>query len=105
MRAKQTQVDTSFFFKNDSLAYCFYLTEMDGVNRNNKLGITKRHYRYRARAIEWHSDIISIIMSDNDPKYTDLRNKAIDISNSLYSEMVGEKYDNKTYKVWYKLFL
>lgn len=90
MIIKPIKFDTSFFFKNKSLEYCFYLLMMDGFERSARLGITKRHYYNEDIAVEWHSTVIDNILSDRDPKYDYLRTAAMDKCNQMYMRMVGE---------------
>lgn len=52
------------YFISEAHEYMFYLLELSGKQRMNKLGITPMCYRNKGRAKQWRDEVSKIINSD-----------------------------------------
>lgn len=65
------------YFKNENMMYSFFLLELDGKSRTDKLGIKSIMFSNSKIASEWYNNILK-----------SLENKdAIEKLNELYSQM------------------
>lgn len=83
----QGEIDESAYFKNKEAEYIFYLLELDGKQRSEKLNITMKCYSNKKEAKIWRDSIAKIIHPDicKDQR----ANEAICKLNQLYEDMVG----------------
>ena len=74
------------FFKGNTEKLIFYLVELDGKTRLDKLGITLLHYTNKKIAKKWKNSVSKQIHPDvcNNPLASDAMNELINI----YEEMV-----------------
>lgn len=74
------------YFKGEAEKYIFYLLELDGKQRLDKLGINKLHYAKKEIASKWRNNIAKLIHPDvcNHPN----AEKAISELNDMYKEMI-----------------
>ena len=82
-------VDDSYddlYFKSEAAKLIFFLAELDGEARMDKLNVTKRLYREADKAKEWRDNIIKVIHPDvcHHPKAA----RATEVVNEIYSRMV-----------------
>lgn len=56
--------DESNFFKSKQAEYLFYLTKLEGKQRNNLLGLTDEHYENKQLANQWYREIAKYIHPD-----------------------------------------
>lgn len=75
------------YFKSEEDEIIFYVLEMDGKKRSDKLGITRKCFMDKEEARKWKNNILKIIHPDkiNNKYATD----AVAEINQLYKEMVG----------------
>ncbi len=77
---------TDSYFSSETDKYIFALTELDGKNRQNILGINSLHYKDKELANRWKKNIATRIYSD---RYTDPKaKKAWDKMMEIYDEMI-----------------
>lgn len=57
-------VSESGYFTTKASEYIFYLTELDGEARMNKLGITATHFSSKRKAKTWRDHISNVIHPD-----------------------------------------
>lgn len=75
------------YFVSKEAEIIFYLVELSGEVRLNKLGLTKSHYSNKNKATKWRNTILKIIHPD---KCLHLRSsEATKTLNSIYKEMIG----------------
>lgn len=83
----QKEKKRSAYFKSKEAEYIFYLLELDGKQRADKLKISMRCYSNKNEAKAWRDSIAKVIHPD---KCKDERaNEAISKLNQLYEDMVG----------------
>ncbi len=77
---------TDSYFLSDTDKYIFALTELDGKNRQNILGVNSLHYQDRELADKWKKNIATQIHSDicTHPKAREAWDKMMEI----YDEMI-----------------
>ena len=77
------------YFKSEEDALIFYILEMDGKKRSEKLGITRNCFVNKSAAKKWRAKISLKIHPDK----TQNKNatKAAAKLNQLYSEMIGDE--------------
>lgn len=82
-------VDTSNYFTCKSNEYIFYLLELDGEIRMNKLGITPAHFSNHAKAKLWRDQLSKLIHPDicHHPE----AGEAMATLNELYRQMTGRE--------------
>ena len=51
-------------FISKQAEYIYYLTELDGKTRNNKLGLTDIHYESKKEAKKWYKNIARLVHPD-----------------------------------------
>jgi len=73
------------YFSSEADKYIFALTELDGKNRQNILGINSLHYQDRELANRWKKNIATKIHSDicTHPKAKEAWDKMIEIYNEM----------------------
>jgi len=73
------------YFSSETDKYIFALTELDGKNRQNILGINSLHYQDRELANRWKKNIATKIHSDicTHPKAKEAWDKMIEIYNEM----------------------
>lgn len=49
------------FFKSKQAEYLFYLTKLEGKQRNNLLGLTDEHYENKEVAKKWYKEIANYV--------------------------------------------
>lgn len=78
------------FFKSKAHEYIYYLTELDGDERINKLKIYKSHYLNKDAAKKWYREISKEIHPDKlvERKLKNSERAMAELS-AIYSEMVG----------------
>jgi len=74
------------FFKSKEKEFLFYLTKLDGKQRNILLGITEEHYNDKNLAKQWYRDIAKLVHPDKDGT-----NKAFSVLNELYKIMIDDE--------------
>ena len=77
----------SMFFKNQGVEYAFYLTELDGKSRMEKLDVRRFHYSNKKYATDWKNKISEKLQSEEMPN--ELREKAIKKLEEIYNNMIG----------------
>lgn len=83
------QKNNDSYFVSPTDEYIFYLTELDGEIRMNKLGITKTHFTNKKKAKQWRDTISKQIHPDvSKHKKSE---EAMAKLNSIYSLMVGKE--------------
>lgn len=77
------------YFKSQISKTIFYLLELDGEDRLEKLGINRLHYIEKEKADEWRKKLIKKVHPDicNHPKAQEAFIKV----NYLYKEMIGNE--------------
>ena len=77
---------TDSYFSSETDKYIFALTELDGKNRQNILGINSLHYQDRELANRWKKNIATKIHSDRctHPKAKEAWDRMMEI----YDEMI-----------------
>lgn len=84
------------YFKTEADQYIYYLLELDGKTRQEKLKITDYHYRNRQYASKWYKDIVKII--DPDVCRHKKANPAVAKLNNIYKGMTCiEEERNRNY--------
>lgn len=84
---EQTEVkEKNAFFKGESEEVIFYLVELDGKIRLDKLGVNMMHYSKKEFASKWRNNIAKKIHPDicNHPKAGEAMNEL----NDIYKEMI-----------------
>lgn len=79
--------EQDLYFKGEAEKYIFYLLELDGKTRLNKLGVNKMHYAKKETASKWRNEIAKKIHPDNCTNK--MAQKAMNELNYLYREMVS----------------
>lgn len=75
------------YFKSKEDELIFYILEMDGKRRSEKLGITRKCFLNKEEARKWKNNILKSIHPDKvSHKYS---NEAVAEINQLFEEMVG----------------
>lgn len=77
------------YFKSNEDELIFYILEMDGKRRSDKLGITRKCFMDKSEARKWKNDILKIIHPDK-LKHP-MANEAVSEINQLYKEMVDDE--------------
>lgn len=84
---KEYNEDPDEYFTSKANEYIFYLLELEGELKENKLGITKRHYTNKRVAKQW---MVSVLEEIN-PKVC--RNshatEAVEELNKIYEGLIG----------------
>lgn len=80
--------DDSHYFASVGTEYIYYLVELDGELRTQKLGISKAQFTNKKKAKEWRDQIVKQIHPDvnHHPNAT----QAMNILNEIYATMVGK---------------
>ena len=73
------------FFINESVEVIYYLTQLDGKARADKLGIQMKHYASKKQANIWHDKLLNKIKNSEH----ELKDEAIEKLEHLYKEMIG----------------
>lgn len=83
------KLQTKSTFTSKSSEYIFYLTELSGEARMNKLQIDKTHFTNKKKSKQWRDKIAKEIHPDksNHPKSEQAMSKL----NELYAQMVGKE--------------
>ena len=86
---KLVRLTRNDYFVSDSDKYIFYLVELDGEDRFNKLQLTDTQFRERKAAKKWRDNIAKVIHPDccHHPK----ANEAMNELTMLYDMMKGER--------------
>ena len=79
--------NSNIYFKSKGAEYIFYLLELDGKQRAEKLNITMKCYSYKVAAKEWRDSIAKVIHPDKCKHIN--ANEAICKLNQLYEDMVS----------------
>lgn len=84
---EENSVNPDEYFVSKANEYIFYLLELEGDLRANKLGVTKRHFTNKRIAKQWKNSILKEIR----PKVckNSRANEAVAVLNSIYEEMAG----------------
>lgn len=84
---EENSVNPDEYFVSKANEYIFYLLELEGDLRANKLGVTKRHFTNKRIAKQWKNAILKEIQ----PKVckNSRANEAIKALNSIYESMAG----------------
>lgn len=74
------------YFKSEAARLIFFLVELDGEARMDKLNVTRRLYKEADKAKEWRDSIIEVIHPNvcHHPQAA----RATEIVNKIYSRMV-----------------
>ena len=85
-KVKSSQQKDELYFNSQISKLIFYLLELDGEIRLEKLGVNKLHYLNKEKADKWKRNLVKKLHPDvcNHPK----ADKAIIEVNSLYKEMI-----------------
>lgn len=84
-----TDKNRNLYFNSLEAEYIFYLVELDGDERADKLNITKRCYTNKKIAKTWRDKIANIIQADKSSH--DKSMEALAQLNKLYNDMVEKK--------------
>ena len=84
---QKSDQEQDLYFKGEAEKYIFYLLELDGKTRLNKLGVNKMHYAKKETALKWRNEIAKKIHPDNCTNK--MAQKAMNELNYLYREMVS----------------
>ena len=76
------------FFKSEEAMYIFYLTQLDGEARADKLGINKIHYGSETAARRWMQNIAKHVHPDNSTH--PYARQASEELNGIYAGMLGK---------------
>lgn len=79
----------SDYFIDRASEYIFYLTQLDGESRMNKLGITATHFSSKRKAKTWRDHISKVIHPDV-CKHVHASDAMAQL-NDLYNQMVGRE--------------
>lgn len=77
------------YFKDKQEEYIFYLTELEGKQRNKKLGITDRMYEDKTMAKKWYNSIAKKVHPDKCCSMENANN-AFNVLNEIYKIMCEE---------------
>lgn len=83
----QHKNNESVYFNSKEAEYIFYLLELDGKHRADKLNITMKCYSNKNEAKIWRDSIAKVIHPDKCKN--ERANEAICKLNQLYGDMVG----------------
>ena len=85
-KVKFPQQENELYFVSETSKIIFYLLELDGEIRLEKLGINRLHYLNKEKADKWKRNLVKKLHPDvcNHPK----ADKAIIEVNSLHKEMI-----------------
>ena len=73
------------FFINESVEVIYYLTQLDGKARADKLNIQMKHYTSKKQANIWRDKLLNKIKNSDH----ELKDEAIEKLEQLYKEMIG----------------
>ena len=76
------------FFKSKQDEYLFYLTKLDGKQRNQLLGLTDEHYENKKLAEEWYKGISHYVHPDKNGD-----ENALNTLKKLYDILIEEDKD------------
>ena len=76
------------FFKSRQSELLFYLTELDGKQRNKLLGLTDFHYENKKKANKWYKEIRQYVHPDKGGD-----DKAFHILQKIYDVLIEEDND------------
>jgi len=76
----------SEFFKSKQAEYLFYLTKLEGKQRNDLLGLTDEHYENKELAKKWYRKIAHDIHPDKGGN-----NEAFNTLNKIYQILIEEE--------------
>ena len=76
------------FFKSKQDEYIFYLTKLDGKQRNQLLGLTDEHYENKELAKKWYKEISNYVHPDKNGD-----ENAFHILKNLYDILIEEDED------------
>ena len=77
-------------FKSKQDEYLFYLTQLEGGQRNKLLGLTDKHYEDKQLAKKWYKQISNYVHPDKIHSYKDGKNKAFNILTNIYNVLIEE---------------
>jgi len=60
--------DNTKFFKSKSSEYIFYLTRLEGKQRNDLLGITDECYENETEALAWYANVFQYVKNNEEAK-------------------------------------
>lgn len=78
-------------FIDERSEYAFYLTMLEGKQRNKMLGITDEMYNSPELAKQWYRKIVKLVHPDTG---IDKTNKAFNVLQQLYQVMVDDSEDS-----------
>lgn len=83
------------YFKSEAVKIIYFLVELDGEARQNKLKITARLYRDIREARKWRDDLLKKVHPDNcDHPMASIAASEI---NTLYARMISHSSRKKTF--------
>lgn len=85
--ANESEDKTSVYFNSKEAEYIFYLLELDGKQRADKLNITMKCYSNKNEAKMWRDSIAKVIHPDKCKN--ERASEAICKLNQLYEDMIG----------------
>lgn len=77
------------YFKSKADEYIFYLLELDGKQRADKLNITMKCYSDKSEAKKWRDSIAKVIHPDK--CNNERANESLSRLNQFYKEMLGDE--------------
>lgn len=84
---QKSEKEQDLYFKGEAEKYIFYLLELDGKARLDKLGVNKIHYSKKEIAFKWRNEIAKKIHPDS--CVNKMAEKAMNELNYLYREMIS----------------
>lgn len=82
----EKNISNDLYFKGNAEKYIFFLIELDGKERLDKLGISRLHYSKKEVASKWRNNIAKVIHPDvcHHPN----AERAMSELNDMYKEMI-----------------
>ncbi len=82
---KEAVINCEYFISKEA-EIIFYINELNGESRLNKLGVNKRHFSDKKKATKWRNDLVKKIHPDicSHPRALEATRKL----SSIYNEMV-----------------
>jgi hypothetical protein len=74
------------FFKSKQAEYLFYLTKLEGKQRNNLLGLEDSHYEDKEIAKKWYREIANLVHPDKGGN-----NEAFNTLNKIYQILIEDE--------------
>lgn len=79
------------FFTSKQAEYIFYLTKLEGKQRNKLLGLKDEHYEDKEVAKKWYREIAKLVHPDKDVENKYEENEAFNTLNKIYQVLIEEE--------------